>query len=149
MRFLADFGLIWSPSDYGYLPVVGYYWGKAVLFIVCRQYHNENTISCVLMTGKHYMYFTIKAAFDNLSLFLLIDLFYSHKTSIANFPDAVLVLFSQFSASTSLTKRKPLTLVRGKIFKRDFFLRCSPRTISSSGISLKCHPRTYHLFILS
>ena len=106
--------------------MVGYYWGKAVLFIVCRQYHNENTISCVLMTGKHYMYFTIKAAFDNLSLFLLIDLFYSHKTSIANFPDAVLVLFSQFSASTSLTKRKPLTLVRGKIFKRDFFFKVFP-----------------------
>lgn len=149
MRFLADFGLIWSPSDYGCSPVVGYYWGKAVLFIVCRQYHNENTISCVLMTGKHYMYFTIKAAYDNLSLFILIDLFYSHKTSIENFSDAVLVLFSQFSATTSLTKRKPLTLVRGKIFKRDFFLRCSPRTISSFGISLKCHPRTYHLFILS
>ena len=149
MRFLADFGLIWSPSDYGCSPVVGYYWGKAVLFIVCRQYHNENTISCVLMTGKHYMYFTIKAAFDNLSLFILIDLFYSHKTSIENISDAVLVLFSQFSATTSLTKRKPLTLVRGKIFKRDFFLRCSPRTISSFGISLKCHPRTYHLFILS
>ena len=149
MVFLFSFNPRFRTLDCGCSPVVGYYWGKAVLFIVCRQYHNENTISCVLMTGKHYMYFTIKAAFDNLSLFLLIDLFYSHKTSIANFPDAVLVLFSQFSASTSLTKRKPLTLVRGKIFKRDFFLRCSPRTISSSGISLKCLPRTYHLFILS
>ena len=149
MVFLFSFNPRFRTWDCECSPVVGYYWGKAGLFIVCRQYHNENTISCVLMTVKHYMYFTIKAAFDNLSLFILIDLFYSHKTSIANFPDAVLVLFSQFSASTSLTKRKPLTLVRGKIFKRDFFLRCSPRTISSSGISLKCHPRTYHLFILS
>ena len=105
--------------------MVGYYWGKAVLFIVCRQYHNENTISCVLMTGKHYMYFTIKAAFDNLSLFLLIDLFYSHKTSIENFSDAVLVLFSQFPANISLTKKAPHSR-KGQNLQAGFLFKVFP-----------------------
>ena len=38
-------------------------------FIVCRQYHNETTISCVLTADKHYMYSTIKASFDSLSIY--------------------------------------------------------------------------------
>lgn len=106
--------------------MVGYYWGKAVLFIVCRQYHNETTISCVLTADKHYMYFTIKASFDNLSLFILLDLFYSHKTSIENFSDAVLVLFSQFSATTSLTKKKAPHSRKGQNLQAGFLFKVFP-----------------------
>ena len=77
--------------------MVGYYWGKAVLFIVCRQYHNETTIIVLVPHHKRRTYCIAVAAFptpknSNAAVIVLCFSSISFAFSSPNFVNVILPL---------------------------------------------------------
>ena len=58
MRFLADFGLIWSPSDYGYSPALVIFSHKQqIVRLALRCYRNtiSHNLSTVAVVFNFYL----------------------------------------------------------------------------------------------